>query len=199
MSTAIPSAPGEFIGALGRRDFAAVERCLASGIHFRALIPPGLCEAGDPASVAGHLRSWFNGASELEVVASAIEPIAGRVRISYRLRLYGEDGWETVEQQAYCDLVDGLIAGLDLLCSGFQREVPLSDARLDGLGQNCATLTPLIRSSLRELVSGQVLEVVADDPTAPGDVAAWSRLSGNELVAAVPQESGPTRFYIRKK
>ena len=199
MSPATALAPQEFIDALGRRDFTRVERCLDPGVRFRALIPPGLREAADAAGVAGHLRSWFGGADELEMVASVVEPIADRIRISYRLRLHREDGWSTVEQQAFCDLADDRITRLDLVCSGIRPEAPSADATLDGLGQSCATLTPLIRAGLRELASGQVLEVVADDPTAPGDVAAWSRLSGNELVAAVPQEGGLTRFYIRRK
>ena len=199
MSTSAISVPMELVDALGRRDFARVEECLASEVRFRALIPPHLCEANDAASVAGHLRSWFGGADELEMVASVVEPIASRVRMSYRLRLHDEDGWNTVEQQAYCDVVDGRISRIDLLCSGIWPEVPSTEAKLDGLGQNCATLTPLIRATLRDLASGQVLEVVADDPTAHGDVASWSRLSGNELVAAVAQQSGRMSFYIRKK
>ena len=47
----------------------------------------------------------------------------------------------------------------------------------------CAVLTPMIKSSLDELRSGQVLEVRVNDPLARGDVEAWSRLSGNTLLS----------------
>jgi TusA-related sulfurtransferase len=79
---------------------------------------------------------------------------------------------------------------------------PVADAapeaarRLDALGQGCATLTPLIAGALREMAAGEVLSVLTDDPTAPQDIAAWSRLTGHALVARVP-ESGGTRFFLR--
>jgi len=64
---------------------------------------------------------------------------------------------------------------------------------------SCALLTPRIKSSLRDLEGGQVLEVRVDDPSARVDVPAWSRLSGHELVATVEEDSERTRFYLRKK
>jgi len=41
-----------------------------------------------------------------------------------------------------------------------------------------------------------VLSVLTDDPTAPQDIAAWSRLTGHALVARVA-EAGGTRFFLR--
>jgi tRNA 2-thiouridine synthesizing protein A len=67
------------------------------------------------------------------------------------------------------------------------------------LGQTgCGDLTPLIRGRMRELHSGQVLEVISEEPAAREGIPAWSRLTGNELVATV-SESGRARFFIRKK
>jgi TusA-related sulfurtransferase len=63
----------------------------------------------------------------------------------------------------------------------------------------CATLTPMIKSRLREMESGQILEVRVDDPSARLDVPSWSRMSGNELVAMVEEDARHTRFYLRKK
>ena len=40
------------------------------------------------------------------------------------------------------------------------------DVRMDLVGQACATLTPIIASRMRQLQTGQVLEVISDDPTA---------------------------------
>lgn len=75
---------------------------------------------------------------------------------------------------------------------------PEADATLD-LGQaGCGDMTPLIRGRLRELTSGQVLEVLSQDPAAHEGIPAWSRLTGNEIIRV---EAGEThsRFYIRKK
>ena len=78
-------------------------------------------------------------------------------------------------------------------------EIPESQAVLDAPGASCAYLTPLIKDRLALLASGEVLEVQADDPAAREGVPAWSRLTGNELVASVEGSAGGTRFFLRKK
>ena len=76
---------------------------------------------------------------------------------------------------------------------------PRPDATLEGLGEACATLTPLIWRRIRRLESGQVLEVISDDLAARDGVAAWSRLTGHELLRSIPESGGRTRFYLRRK
>ncbi len=82
--------------------------------------------------------------------------------------------------------------------------LPTPDALLEMLnsgemeGASCALLTPAIKAKLKPLHSGQVLEVRVDDPTAEGDIAAWCRISGHELLAAV-REGPILRCYLRKK
>ena len=76
---------------------------------------------------------------------------------------------------------------------------PEPDVRMDLVGQACATLTPLIATRMRELASGQVLEIVSDDPTARSGLASWSRLTGNPIVAIVDDQPGRTRYYLRRK
>ena len=67
------------------------------------------------------------------------------------------------------------------------------------LGQaGCGDLTPLIRGRMRELRSGQVLEVISEEPAAHEAIPAWSRLTGNELLGTA-QELSRARFFIRKK
>ncbi len=80
-----------------------------------------------------------------------------------------------------------------------QNSIPRADAVLDAPGEACATLTPLIRRHIKDLATGSVLEVLSDDPTAREGVPAWSRLTGNELLAKVADGEQLTRFYIRKK
>src|SRR5215210_6752314 len=59
-----------------------------------------------------------------------------------------------------------------------------ADAVLLGEGASCSLLTPLIRQRMRDLESGQVLDVVSDEPTAPVDIASWCRLTGNTLLGS---------------
>ena len=72
-------------------------------------------------------------------------------------------------------------------------------AESESSGSTCALLTPAIRTKLRELDSGQVLEVRVNDSTAREDIAAWCRLSGNELLAMMDEGHQGLRFFLRKK
>jgi tRNA 2-thiouridine synthesizing protein A len=66
-------------------------------------------------------------------------------------------------------------------------------------GAMCAVLTPSIRAKLREMVGGQVLEVLVNDPTARADIASWCRLSGHEALAFIEDSPELLRIYLRKK
>jgi tRNA 2-thiouridine synthesizing protein A len=76
---------------------------------------------------------------------------------------------------------------------------PAADIQLDAIGQDCATLTPIVAARMRQLQTGQVLEVVSDDPTSRSGLAAWSRLTGNALIASRDAGSGQTHYYLRRK
>ena len=76
---------------------------------------------------------------------------------------------------------------------------PSADVRMDAVGQDCASLTPIVASRMRQLLTGQVLEVISDDPTARSGLASWSRLTGNPLVAIIDDGPGRTRYYLRRK
>jgi len=89
-----------------------------------------------------------------------------------------------------------------------EASIPRADATLEMLGTansgamdgtTCAILTPAIRAKLREMASGQVLEVRVHDPAAREDLESWSRLSGNALIAAREEPSGVLRAWLRKK
>lgn len=80
-----------------------------------------------------------------------------------------------------------------------EQAIPSANDVLEAPGEACANLTPLIKTRMRDLASGDVLEIRSDDPSAREGVPAWCRLTGHELVAAVPDDPRSTRFYIRKK
>jgi len=156
-------------------------------------------------------RQWFGGCSDFQIEHSRVEQVGERLGIFYRFLLQDQGVWCRIEQQLYCTMQGGRVAHLHLLCSGFQP-VALSgqeEADRDALlefhtdtatnGSTCALLTPAIKSKLREMNSGQVLEVRVDDPAARGDIEAWCRLSGNSLLKMNEAEGPELRFFVKKK
>ncbi len=199
--------PGEaLIAALARRDLAALEACFHPELRFRALVPPGVREVATASEAIAYFRRWFGEAERLDLLDSDAGLLADRLRLRYRFHVVDADGDQVVEQQAYADVRNGRIVALDLLCSGFrpltspsQPAAPAATDQLDACGESCATLTPLIQQRMRTLASGAVLEVCADEPEAREGIPAWSRLTGNALLATVEDGAGGTRFYLRKK
>ena len=64
---------------------------------------------------------------------------------------------------------------------------------LDCTGMRCPR--PIIELARRigEVEVGQLVELVADDPAAAPDLAAWCRMRGQELTG-----SAPPRFLVRR-
>jgi len=70
-------------------------------------------------------------------------------------------------------------------------------ATLDMTGYFCPE--PVIRTSeeIESVAVGELLEVIADDPTSRPDIASWAKRTGHELVS-VEQNGGVFRFLIRR-
>ncbi len=111
-----------FVKARGRRDFVRLEALFDPQIRFRALVPTGLRTAEDAITAVAHPRRSFGDADRFNLVASTVDRVGRRLRVSYRIRLREAGLWYTVEQQAYMDAEDDCIRSVDLLCSGFVRE-----------------------------------------------------------------------------
>jgi TusA-related sulfurtransferase len=73
-----------------------------------------------------------------------------------------------------------------------------ADVELDCRGMLCPL--PIIRlaNHLPDLAVGQTLAVVADDPAARPDVAAWCRMRGQEYVGEDVAGDGVPRFVVRR-
>jgi len=56
------------------------------------------------------------------------------------------------------------------------------DALLDVGDTLCGELALLLRTELKKMEPGQVLQVVARDPAAPQDIPAWCEVTGHELL-----------------
>ena len=73
-----------------------------------------------------------------------------------------------------------------------------ADVELDCRGMLCPL--PIIRlaNHLGDLAVGQSLGVVAEDPAARPDVAAWCRLRGQEYLGEDLADDGVPRFVVRR-
>ncbi len=72
------------------------------------------------------------------------------------------------------------------------------DEILDCVGLACPM--PIYKASIKikEMASGQVLEVQSDDGGIEKDMPAWCRRTGNEYLSLV-KEGDEYRVYVRKK
>lgn len=117
----------EFLGALTERDWERLAAALAPTVRFRGLLPPGPFEEDGPVDAVRRIRSWFGDADSLQVLGSRVATLADRIHVTYRLRVHGPkpagDGTHVIEQQLYGDVGAEGIRSLDLLCSGFRREI----------------------------------------------------------------------------
>jgi len=73
----------------------------------------------------------------------------------------------------------------------------LPDRKIDCLGLACPMPILKTREAVKHLASGQVLEMISDDPASDADVRSWSAKTGHQLLVA--ERDGPVlRFLIRK-
>lgn len=71
------------------------------------------------------------------------------------------------------------------------------DQELDASGLNCPLPILRAKKALSSMQSGQVLQVIATDPGAMKDFAAFAKQTGNELLES-RQEGGKFLFLLRK-
>ena len=72
------------------------------------------------------------------------------------------------------------------------------DKELDARGLNCPLPILRTKKSLNDMVSGQILRVLATDPGSVKDFQAFSKQTGNELLSA-ETVSNEFVFLIKKK
>ena len=191
-----------FLEALTSRDFEGVAASLDPDIRFRGLLPGGLCELSGAAVVTDQLRSWFEEPDAFEVEETVAQDIADRLRISYRFRLHDEDGWAVIEQQAFCDVDDGRIERIDLVCSGF-RPVAKPEAgdvhRFNAGELGCADgLAEEFRRRVRAIPVGDALVVATRDPAAKEELPSLARLLGNTVRSVESLDDGWLQITVER-
>ena len=72
------------------------------------------------------------------------------------------------------------------------------DATLDARGLMCPMPIVQLAKKMKEMSSGQILELLADDVGSKDDVPAWASRTGNELIG-MEEAGGVFRFYIKAK
>jgi tRNA 2-thiouridine synthesizing protein A len=72
------------------------------------------------------------------------------------------------------------------------------DRHLDAKGLACPMPIVKTAQAMKELVSGQILEVLATDPGSVKDFAAWSKSTANPILEQTT-DGGVFRFVLQKK
>jgi hypothetical protein len=123
MADEAPPDPAQaLVSAMRERDFEALKRLFTPAARLRALLPGGPHEFNGPDEAAGAFAGWFGNAEAYALVDASAGYVSDRLRVRMRssVRWAGEDFSRLVEQVAYAKVVDGRIAVMDLLCSGFR-------------------------------------------------------------------------------
>lgn len=78
------------------------------------------------------------------------------------------------------------------------EETPQFDLEVDATGLKCPLPILRAKKALAQLQSGQVLKVITTDPHAVRDFQAFSKQTGNGLLAQVEGEGNVTHFLARR-
>ncbi len=219
----------DWIRAITDRDFKQLSTICYPDVKSTLLLPKRIAQLESATDLIKEVEYWFGEYDFVQEEQSRVAMVGEKLAIFYRLRCKVGGGAKIVEQQLYCNIRDGRIEQVRLICSGVQPELvsitsplagvlnaspteihasilerPHANALLEfkanvGQGSTCAMLTPYIKSKLAGLSSGQVLEGHVDDITAKEDIEAWSRLSGNILLKMDQTANQELVFYIQKK
>jgi TusA-related sulfurtransferase len=72
-----------------------------------------------------------------------------------------------------------------------------ADKQIDCTGLFCPMPIVKTREAIREMVTGQVLEMLSDDPASDPDMRSWAQNTGHELLE-VTRTGAVYRFVVRK-
>jgi TusA-related sulfurtransferase len=175
-----------FATAVTARDVDSLRSLLADELQFRMLLPSGpMADSGAGAAV-DRITSWFADADPIDVLASTSIEVAGRVAVTYRLRVHRPGGGHLIEQHLMLDVADDdRITSIDLLCSGFRRIASEESRQVheyDAGDLGCADgLAGAFRDNIGSIPVGHVLAVSTRDPAAKEDLPSLARLMGHAV------------------
>ena len=68
---------------------------------------------------------------------------------------------------------------------------------VDGGDRTCVALLIELRARITQLAPGTVIHLIATDPAAPLDLAAWCHLTGHTYLGPVREPHGAPAFALR--
>ena len=68
---------------------------------------------------------------------------------------------------------------------------------LDMTGYFCPEPVIRVNEAIGEIEVGEVLELLADDPSSKPDITSWTKRTGHELIS-ISNDGGVFRFLIRR-
>jgi tRNA 2-thiouridine synthesizing protein A len=80
---------------------------------------------------------------------------------------------------------------------GGRADGPVVALTIDALGRKCPIPIIMLAERIREVAIGQTVEVLADDPAAKSDLAAWCQLKSQEFLGMHDLGSGWS-FLVRR-
>lgn len=194
-----------FVAALAKRDPKDLAACFHSDVKFRALVPSGFEERKGSSDVIAQLQDWFREADHIELLQEHIDPISDRFHISYHFRESYIDGeTEVIQQHAFCDIHDGLIVSIDILCSGHLPDSSgttsdLAHHKYDAGNLGCGSGLPQeFRHQISSIPVGQVLEIAARDPSAKEDLPSLARLLGHQVLSVKTSPDGIVMVAVQR-
>jgi TusA-related sulfurtransferase len=167
------------------RHYDELQQLLAPEIRLRALLPHGPEEHDGADQVVACVRDWFEWAEDLRAEKIFAEALADRWLLAYRFTVGEGEERRRVAQQCVCDVEDGLIARIDLVCTGYRPDPvggPGAVTRFDAGDLGCADgLADEFRRRIRAIPVGSILEVLTSDPAAKEDLPPLARMMGNTV------------------
>ena len=203
-ATAEPAAARKFLELLAARDFERLAASLASDAHARFLLPHGLEEYDGRDAIVARIRSWFGSAMVFDLASSTEDEVGMRHRLSWRFNVVWDGGSrDVIEQLVYLDLGPQGVERIDLLCSGFQKELSLAVGPaqvFDAGDMGCADgLAQEFRRQIAKVAIGGSLEVVVSDPAAKEDLPSLARLLGQRITSTEAHDDGRLTITVERQ
>jgi TusA-related sulfurtransferase len=158
-----------WIRAIADHDFQQISQLCQTNVRSRLVTPSRVSNWENADDLVASVRGWFEETSQMKLVAARVDRVGPKVAINYRLSFREDGEWQTVEQQVYGLLQDGLFERLDLLCSGFQPLAHPVDLESAGRAHFQQAEAPL---SVSNLPSADSLLVFNTQPIDQGSTCA---------------------------
>jgi ketosteroid isomerase-like protein len=106
------------VSALAGGEFERAAEFFSKDATLQAIPPSGYRQCHGRAEIEAQLREWLDHCRAAELVWSLVEPVGDRLHVAYRFHAERDGQPRLFEQHGFCELVDGRIVSIRLVCSG---------------------------------------------------------------------------------